>query len=177
MDTITLKIEPHEGFDPENNEFIDIPGREYTVSHTLKTVAEWESRYHIPFVQMQEKATPEQILDYYNIMCNTDDDLESILDTDAIEKINKYMRDPHSAGWIKQSSSANNGTVTTADLIYAQMVILRISKECENWHFNRLQKLIAFTAELQKPPKKQGANSAARQMELRRQRRAKENGL
>ena len=53
----------------------------------------------------------------------------------------------------------------TSDIIYTQMVMLRIPFVAETWHLDRLMSLIAHTAHRQQPPKKEDKPQAAKDHE------------
>lgn len=128
--------------------------------HSLLSLSKWEAIFKRPFLTSGPKSGPDMI-DYYRCMLTSpkhDPDLVYRLSPEQLEKLERYINDPMTAAIappIDPDVPRHSGEIVTSDVIYYQMVALRIPFEAERWHLNRLQMLIAITAHRQKPPKKE----------------------
>lgn len=159
---LTLQIEGSsiENYDQVKNEFITThyDGGTFTFEHSLKTISEWESLYHKPFLSSlpQHTKTAEEATMYFKIMCHQDNFNPLSLTMEHIEKLNAYIKDKHTATTIKPRPG-NNGlgrSIMTAEVIYAYMANGHIPFSCENWHINKLMMLLGVLGELNSPAEK-----------------------
>lgn len=137
-----------ENFDEATQKFITVKPTTITLEHSLIAISKWESKYHIPFLEEEEK-TPEQIRYYIECMTitpNVDPNVYKTMPSWQIEEIMNYIRDPMTATWFGDDGRKGSGRVKkeiiTSELIYYWMVSLQIPAEYEKWHINRLLTLI-----------------------------------
>lgn len=111
------------------------------------SIAEWECKWHVPFLG-KENLTGEELLDYVRCMTiNTqkDPNVYNDLTQEAMIKIVEYMQDPQSAWEInKKKKGRKNRKPDTVEMIYYGMIQYGIPLECEKWHFNRLMALLDY---------------------------------
>lgn len=174
---LQIKTPDIELYDEANNRFITRKGCVLTMEHSLLSLAKWESKWHIPFLTDKQQ-TIEQTIDYYRCMTitkNVDPSIYESIDQKIAEEINDYINDPMTATWFNNtSSSKEDRSVITAEIIYYQMIALGIPFECEKWHLNRLMTLIRVVSAKNAPPKKMSKNEIlAQQRRLNAERRAK----
>lgn len=161
MLTITLKTEY---WDEEKEEFINTNGGEIHLEHSLISISKWESKWKKSFIN-SEKQIGDELYDYIRCMAQEDISIDLIksMDSDTLSKIIDYINDPMSATTVKTyGPKSPNREVVTSELIYYWMIALNIPFECQNWHLNRLLKLIEV-CNLKNNPKKMGRNDIMRQ--------------
>ena len=156
MLSITVPITP-EGWDEENEEFIEPKTQTLLLEHSLVSLSKWESKWCKPFLSSSEK-TNEETLDYIKCMTitqNVDPDVYNHLTHDNISKINQYIYAPMTATTFREDKvkKANN-QIITSELVYSWMVALNIPFECQKWHLNRLLTLIRVCNVNTEPSKK-----------------------
>lgn len=155
---LTITIKACQLYSESENRFYKIPETTVELEHSLVALSKWESKWHKPFLTKEQK-TRAEALDYIRCMCITpgvDDIVFGALSNSQIQEITKYIDDSMSATTINNSNNkakAHNETVTS-ELIYYWMNESNISPDCENWHLNRLFKLIEITAIKRQPEKK-----------------------
>lgn len=175
---LTITIQEQELYDESDNRFYTIPETTVELEHSLLAISKWESKWHIPFLKKNEK-TKEQVISYTQCMCVTPNVPVEIffgLNTDQIMKIAEYIDDPMTATTINSQHipKGNVGENVTSELIYYWMNEAGINKECENWHLNRLIRLIEVTSIKRQPPKKMSRRDAiSQQRSLNAARRAR----
>lgn len=161
MLTITLKTEY---WDEEKEEFINTNGGEIHLEHSLISISKWESKWKKSFIN-SEKQIGDELYDYIRCMAQEDISIDLIksIGSDTLSKIIDYINDPMSATTVKTyGPKSPNREVVTSELIYYWMIALNIPFECQNWHLNRLLKLIEV-CNLKNNPKKMGRNDIMRQ--------------
>lgn len=140
---LEINIEGSEQYNEETSEFIYVKPQVLKLEHSLVSISKWESKWHKPFLQNNDK-TVEEVMDY--IRCMTINQVNSYvynaLTHDNIDTIQKYIEDPMTATTIKSMPEKHNNELVTSELIYYWMVALNIPFECEKWHINRLLTLI-----------------------------------
>lgn len=176
---LQIKIPDIELYDEANNRFITRKGCVLTMEHSLLSLAKWESKWHVPFLTDKQQ-TIEQTIDYYRCMTITKNVNPSIyenIDQKIADEIDKYINDPMTATWFNNtSSSKEDRSVITAEIIYYQMIALGIPFECEKWHLNRLMTLIRVVSTKSAPPKKMSKDEIlAQQRRLNAERKARLN--
>lgn len=156
-------------YNRKKSEFIYIEEQKLEFEHSLLSLKEWESKWHIPFIGLDAKAkrTKEQNQDYFRCMCLTKDvdpNTFLYLPKSIYQKISKYIEDPMTATWFSDppGPKAHNRIVITAERIYYWMFSYNIPKECETWHLNQLMTLIRVFSEENQPPKKKKQAEIAR---------------
>lgn len=143
-----ITIPGKENWDSVKEEFIYEEDAELYLQHSLVTVAEWEARWKISFLDTDNK-TPEQITDYIKIMTinqnEVDDSVYKRLTKENLDEINRYLKDEMSATTITDHGTPeSNGRneIITAEIVYYWMFSHNVPVEFENWHFNRLITLL-----------------------------------
>ena len=163
---LTIDVQELEYWDERTNEFVQVQPFALHLEHSLLSISKWESRHHKPYLGTESK-TPEEVVDYIKCMTidkNVDDGVYDRLTVENIQQLNEYIVDPMTATTIKDDGKKkNNGKFITSELIYAWMFELRIPKECERWHVNRLLTLIRVMDEERRPKKKMKKNDIYRQ--------------
>lgn len=172
---LTVHVTVSESYDEVENVFVP-----ETVAlqfeHSLVTLSKWEIRHQKPFLGPETKSG-EEAFDYYRVMLQTPDVPDEVLyrlSGDNIEAINAYINGKQTATWFREEGPTGaSREIITSEIIYYWMLALNISKECENWHLNRLITLIRVTNEKNKPPKKRPfAEVAEERARLNAQRKA-----
>ncbi len=152
---LDIYVEESEQYNEETNEFITVKPQTLKLEHSLVSISKWESRWHKPFLNSDEK-TLEEIFDY--IKCMTVNQVNPFI-YDALTEnnfndIQQYINDPMTATTIKDIPGKRNNEIITSELIYYWMVTLQIPFECEKWHINRLLTLIKVCNIKNQPSKK-----------------------
>lgn len=177
LEIITME---DEFYDSRTNKFIQIPACTLTLEHSLISLAKWESKWHIPYLNEVNK-TEVQELDY--IRCMTIGNIPNVhvfkaLSTTDIKTIKEYINNPMTATTFqkRKNEQVRKKDVITAEVLYSRMFIHGISIECQKWHLNRLLTLIRV-CDLQNAPKEKMTKkqTAQRNAELNAARRAKYN--
>lgn len=163
---LELKIPEKEWYDESRSEFIKTKAITLRLEHSLLSISKWESKWHKPFLGKGEK-TLEETVDYLRCMTiNPDVDtlVYSALTQDDVVRVNEYIEDPMTATTIREIGGAKKQQrIVTSELLYAWMFALRIPKECEKWHLNRLIMLIRVMDIEQQPKKKMGRKEQMKQ--------------
>lgn len=137
---ITLK--DTELWDEASHEFVYIKGGTYTFNHSLRTIAKWESITLKPFLKEGTKPSADEMLLYFQIMCDNELDV-TLLSKEQIIMIEEYIANPHTATKLsKPRDASSRKSIISAEVIYASMVEARIPFECQDWHINNLLTLI-----------------------------------
>lgn len=151
-----------------------------TFEHSLLSLSKWEAKTKKPFLTQAPKPAAEMI-DYYRDMLTSpeqDPDLVYRLSPPQLHELELYISDSMSAQPLPPPDPDAKKTreIMTSDIIYTQMVMLRIPFEAQTWHLNRLMSVIAHTAHRQQPPKKESKASAlSRWQEINRKNRERFN--
>lgn len=170
---LKIEIKETELFDEAESKFISIKPITLNLEHSLISVSKWESKYHIPFLNEEEKT--QEMIEYY-IKCmtinpNVDPNCYKALTNSQIQEILDYMHDPMTATWFGSNSQNQPNSrkgkmikeeIITSELIYYWMVSLNIPSEYEKWHVNRLLTLIQVCNVKNSPPKKMSKNELIR---------------
>lgn len=178
---LQIKVPAREFFNENTQCFENTKEQVMTLEHSLVSISKWESKWHKPFINNNEKKTLEETIDYIKCMTisqNIDESVYLSLTKDNIKEINSYMENPMTATWFNDNNKNNkspNREQITSELIYYWMISLNIPFECQKWHLNKLLTLIRICNLKNKPPKKQSrretlstnaALNAARKKEL-----------
>jgi len=150
-----------EYFDESTSKFVDVPGRQIELEHSLISLSKWEAKWCKPFLT-KEKKTNEQIRDYVKCMIvsrNVPEKIEDIITDDQLTTINEYIDAPMTATTFgKTQQTGRQHEVITSELIYYWMIALNIPFECQKWHLNRLLTLIRVCSIKNGPQKKMSRN-------------------
>lgn len=153
---LKVVIKGRELWDEKTGEFIVVKDMTLQMEHSLISMAKWESKWHKPFLNSDNK-TEEEMIDYIRCMTITQNVDQSIfygLSESNIAQIKKYMEDPMTATWFSDKQNPKSRQkVVTAELIYYWMIALGIPLEWEKRHLNRLLTLIRV-CNLENSPKK-----------------------
>lgn len=168
-----------EGWDEENETFVEPKIQVLSLEHSLVSLSKWESKWCKPFLHTDEKTT-EETLDYIKCMTltqNVDPSVYDKLTKQHILQINEYIEAPMTATTFSEDKNGKkNREIVTAELIYYWMIAYNIPFECQKWHLNRLITLVRVCGIKNAPPKKTSKKDlASRYAALNAQRRAKLN--
>lgn len=171
---IKLHLEDATFFDETTNEFTNVTGGVYTFEHSLKAIAEWESRWRKPFL-INEKKTTEQLLDYYIDMAVGQKPNPYLFTPAVINELNKYISEsPTATKIVSSESSSQNHSYVTSESLYAMMAMGGVPFECDTWNINRLVILLQVISERSKPQKKMSTQEIlAQNRRLNQERRRK----
>lgn len=156
----SITIPETELYDEQNNCFITIKETTIQIEHSLRSLAEWEAKWHKPFIarNSQETKTYEETVDYIRCMTLTqcvDPMVYMAIPRSVIEEVDAYINEPMTATTFSKSPNERpSREVITAEIIYYQMISLGIPIEFERWHLNRLLTLIKVCAIKNEPNKK-----------------------
>jgi len=160
---LTLTIPTIEIFNQVTQEFTSKKEQTLLLEHSLISISKWESKHHKPFLDNKDLST-EETIDYvrFMIVSGNEDCIKELQDT-HFKQIKDYIDNPMSATVINQQVEKKKGVkeIITSELIYYWMVALSIPFECQNWHLNRLLKLINVASIKNSPPKKTGKQDLA----------------
>lgn len=160
---LTLTIKENSYWDSNTEQFIYVDDIVINIEHSLLSIAEWESKYHKPF--LSSKKSNEELFDYiwfmYSTVKNNDNKFErwmvEVLPNDILRLIKNYIDDPRTASKIIDEDEKNKKPreFVTNELIYYWMKSFGLPFEtCEKWHINRLITLLRICSAKEKSPKK-----------------------
>ena len=174
---LEMSIAEKEIYDGSSNTFIQIPSCILTLEHSLISLAKWESKWEIPYLDGKPK-TLKQDRDYIRCMVIgpiKHNEIFDHLEQTEILLIQAYMQAPMTATTFatqKPTQVKPKKEVITAEVLYSRMFMHHIPMECQKWHLNRLLTLIKVcdlqNAPKEKMTKKQSAMWAAEQNAARR---------
>ena len=146
-----------EFFDEGSQKFISIQETKLNLEHSLISLSKWESKWHKPFLDDNDKTT-EELIDYIRCMTinsNVDPKVYMGLTSSVIDSVNDYIHDPMTATWFNDPDSPKKSRqIITSEVLYGWMVQFGIPFECEKWHLNRLITLIRVCTINNSPKKK-----------------------
>lgn len=154
-----INIPEQEFFNNKTGEFYYTKSATIKIEHSLVSIAKWESKWHVAFLDDKVKKTNEMMIDYIRCMTisqNIDPDVYYYLTADNFKEINDYIDDPMTATIFTDinKNKGGRGEFVTNELVYYWMTVYNIPWECEKWHFNRLMTLIRICSEKNTPAKK-----------------------
>jgi hypothetical protein len=168
---IKIHLEDRQLFDESTSRFITVHGGDFTFEHSLKAVAEWESKWKTPFMANTKKSY-EQLVDYYTMMAIGERPSSYLFTTEVCNSLATYCMDTHTATVINDNEPNQQQSFVTSEAIYAMMAMAGVPFECENWNLNRLTILLQVIAERSKPQKKMNVRDIlAQNVDLNRKRR------
>lgn len=169
---LEIHIPDQELWDELNEQFVTVSGGTFQFEHSLKAIADWESKWCKSFFKGDK--TPEESIDYMRKMCIGRHLPEHLLTTEVQSKLVEHMNKKHTATTV--GSSEGSRKTLTSEVIYAYMALGQVPFECELWNIERLLMLLAVISELQSPTKKMSAKeSAQKYRDLNKERREKMN--
>ena len=160
---LTIKIPDTEYYNEEISQFVSVKERTIDLEHSLVSLSKWESKWHKPFLNNENK-TSEELLDYIKCMTitqNVDPNLYIAISQDIMKKISDYINDSMTATWFSEKDDGqSNGKIVTSEIIYYWMITLNIPVEFQKWHINRLLTLIKVCSIENSPKKKMSKKEA-----------------
>ena len=141
---ISIHIDATEVYDTEKEEFVSIKEQDLLLEHSLISVSKWESKWHKPFLENNDKTT-EEVIDYLRCMTitqNVPDHTYYCLTKENMDEIGTYIEDKHTATWFTDNTNRPTSEIVTSELIYYWMTAFNIPFECQKWHLNRLLTLV-----------------------------------
>ena len=171
---ISIHIPETEYYDETKNEFVSIKEQTLLLEHSLISVSKWESKWHKPFLEKNDKTT-EEVIDYLRCMTitqNVDPNVYYNISENDILRIKDYIDDSMTATTFSNQNRPNR-QIITAEIVYYWMVTFNIPFECQKWHLNRLLTLINVCSIKNQPSKKMSkADIRSRNAALNAARRA-----
>ena len=152
---LQITIQSGELYDEIKEEFVYTKGQTLQLEHSLVSISKWESKWHKPFLNKDEKTIVETV-DYIRCMTitqNVNPEIYSGLTNDNISKVKRYIDDSMTATTFSNQTKTSNREIITSEIIYYWMISLNIPFECQKWHLNRLLTLINVCG-LKNAPKK-----------------------
>lgn len=160
-DQLIINVPAREIWDEKNECFRKTKAQTLTLKHSLISLSRWESKWHKPFLEKNQKSE-EEIRDYIRCMTltqNVDPNVYYCLTEDNIREIQEYIDNPMTATTIRKTNTKTVGhEIITAELIYYWMIGFQIPAEYAKWHLNKLLMLIEVCDVKNTPPKKRSKN-------------------
>ena len=151
---LEVTVQEDEVFLPKQNRLVSVPTCTLVLEHSLISIAKWESRWHIPYLN-GEKKTREQELDYIRCMVVgtlKNENVFLVLSPENFAQIKTYMDDSMTAATFPKNTHTASKETITSESLYCRMFAHNIPMDCQNWHLNRLLALIK-TCDSKKGPK------------------------
>jgi len=151
---LELNLGNKECWSPNEEIFYYSPDDIYELEFSLKAIADWESKWHKPFLDQTEK-TAEEMFDLIRFMC-----VGRILDpnklsTTDVKAIQEYIASPQTATTFSSyGSEGGQGSYMSSEVFYAEMSIAGIDWQAQYWHINRLQTVLRVIADMKSEKKK-----------------------
>lgn len=176
-----VTIPAREFYDETKNEFVTTKETRLSLKHSLLSLSKWESKWKKPFLDPKVAKTREETLDYIRCMTltqNVDPLIYASIDTETIDRVNKYINDSATATWFStpegKTKASPSREKVTSELIYYWMITFNIPFEAEKWNLNRLMTLIEVCQVKNQPGKQMSTGQILRRnAALNAQRRAK----
>lgn len=162
-----------EQYDENKNIFVSIKDQTLKLEHSLLSISKWESKWHKPFINKENKST-EEVIDYIKCMTiNTvNDDIYKCINDSIFCIVNNYISDPMTATTFNDINNRPSREIITSEIIYYWMITYNIPFECEKWHLNKLLTLIKVCNNKNNPDKKMSRSEVIRRnKELNNKRR------
>lgn len=162
-----------EQYDENKNIFVSIKDQTLKLEHSLLSISKWESKWHKPFINKENKST-EEVIDYIKCMTiNTvSDDIYRCINDSIFCIVNNYISDPMTATTFNDINNRPSREIITSEIIYYWMITYNIPFECEKWHLNKLLTLIKVCNNKNNPDKKMSRSEVIRRnKELNNKRR------
>ena len=163
---LKIQVKGRELFDEKTLTFISAKDTVLQLEHSLISLAKWESKWHKPFLNNEQK-TEEEMCDYIRCMTitqNVDPDVYYCMSEENLLEVKRYMEDPMTATWFNDKNNPKSRQkAVTAELIYYWMISLGIPLEWEKRHLNRLLTLIRVCNNENAPKKKMSRKDVYKQ--------------
>lgn len=147
IDIPSIVYEVPGSWNGKTKKLITVPPIHLEFEHSLNSIAEWESKWKIPFLE-HPAMTTEEFLDYCRCMTLNkpqNPDVYNYIRQSDVKKITEYIADNMSARRLRDRRNRNRGSrvVMTSEYFYFLMIEFGIPfNPCAGWHFNRLMALI-----------------------------------
>lgn len=169
---LVINVGEIEVWNKKTEEFEYVGGTPVSLEHSLWSMAQWETKWKIPFMRKDEPLTLEQFQDYLNFMSRDGVVPISELTEKNVKDIQEYLNGEHTAAVVTSHETANTGQFMTSDLIYASMTIAGVDWEAQYWPLSRLTMLLKIIGEMKSEKKKMSPQQLAQQnAEINRKRR------
>ena len=175
-----LRIPEQELWNPISEKFIRVKAVDLDLEHSLASVSNWESKWHVPFHDDRKEKTFEQSIDYVRCMTLTpdvDSDVYKYLTQQNVKDIMDYIGDSSTATWFNDANrKSGKREIITAEIIYYWMTVYNIPESYQTWHLNKLMTLLRVCAEKNNPEKNKkmaNANLASQRRALNAARKKK----
>lgn len=178
---LKLVVPGSEWYDESKEEFIIGDSHTLMLEHSLLSLARWESKWKVPFLEKDPPKTFEQSIDYIRCMTvnkSADQLVYYSITKDLLKQVNAYINDSQTATFVVRKKKARPPVrePVTSELIYYWMVSYNIPFECQKWHLSRLLALIDVCAFKNETPAKMTPNEILkRNSALNKARRAAHN--
>lgn len=150
---LKLNLGNKECWDSNKELFYRSPDDIYDLEFSLKAIAEWESKWHKPFLDQKEK-TAEEMFDLIRFMCVGRELDPNRLSTKDLKEIQEYMVSPQTATTFSSNgTSGSQGSYMSSEVFYAEMSIAGIDWQAQYWHINRLQTVLRVIADMKSEKK------------------------
>ena len=154
---LQITVPAVEYYDEKTNTFISTREQTLQLEHSLVSVSRWESKWHKPFLNPENK-TNEECADYLRCMTitqNVDPCVYNNVTPELYRLVDAYIDASMTATWFSDPpKGAKNHEIITAEIIYYWMISLNIPFECQKWHLNKLLALIRVCNNKNAPKKK-----------------------
>ena len=171
---LEITVPANEIYLPGENRFVAVPSCTLTLEHSLISIAKWESKWHIPYLNAKKRSRAQEF-DYIRCMAVgpvKNEYVFLVLTPENIAQIRAYMEESMTATTFSKGQRSISREVVTAETLYCRMFANNIPMECQKWHLNRLLTLIrvcdAKNGPKSKMTKRQTAAHYAEQNALRR---------
>ena len=151
-----ITIPKSEFYDERTSSFIQIKEQKLQLEHSLVSLSKWEQKTEKPFLSTGQMTFSETI-EYIKCMTitqNVDPNVYLGITNDIIRQVDEYIGQKMTATTFSFNSNSGKRDVVTSEIIYYWMFELKIPKECEKWHLNRLLTMIRVSSEKNGPKKK-----------------------
>ncbi len=151
-----ITIPKSEFYDERTSSFISIKEQKLQLEHSLVSLSKWEQKTQKPFLSTGQMTFGETI-EYIKCMTitqNVDPMVYLGITNDIIKQVDEYIGQKMTATTFSFNSKGGGREIITSEIIYYWMFELKIPKECEKWHLNRLLTMIRVSSEKNAPKKK-----------------------
>ena len=151
-----ITIPKSEFYDERTSSFIQIKEQKLQLEHSLVSLSKWEQKTGKPFLATGQM-TFEDTIEYIKCMTitqNVDPNVYYGITNDIIKQVDQYIGEKMTATTFSYTPKGGSRQIVTSEVIYYWMFELKIPKECEKWHLNRLLTMIRVSSEKNAPKKK-----------------------
>ena len=156
-----ITIPKSEFYDEETSTFIPIKETKLQLEHSLVSLSKWEQKTNRSFLATGQM-TYQETIEYIKCMTitqNVDPIVYLGITNEIIKQVDEYIGQKMTATTFSRITQHHGREIITAEIIYYWMFELKIPKECEKWHLNRLLTMIRVSSEKNTPNKKKMSKS------------------